>query len=95
MQRPRTTYRLFLLWSLAFSGCTSPLFRAQSPDSEEVAEIPREESGVRMVEDYAVAWNTSWLKVEGVGLITQLDKTGSDPPQSPLRDQLIKEMQNS
>jgi flagellar basal body P-ring protein FlgI len=76
----------------AVNGCTSPLFRAQSPDTEHVAEAPREEPGVRLVEDYAVPWNTSDLKVEGVGLITQLDGTGSDPPQSKLRDQLLKEM---
>ncbi len=91
MQRPQIWF--WVPWMLAVCGCTSPLFRAQSPETEEVAEAPPEESGARLVEDYAIPWNVSYLKVECVGLITQLDKTGSDPPQSTLRDQLVKEMQ--
>lgn len=91
MQRPQVWY--WIPWILVACGCTSPLFRAQSPETEEVAEAPPEESGARLVEDYAIPWNVSYVKVENVGLITQLDKTGSDPSQSTLRDRLVKEMQ--
>ena len=46
-----------------------------------------------MVGDLAVPVGTNHQWVEAVALVTQLDGTGSDPPPSPLRDQLKKEMQ--
>ncbi|MFV1964584.1 MAG: flagellar basal body P-ring protein FlgI [Pirellulaceae bacterium] len=74
-------------------GCTAPLFRAQSPDTEEVAQIAETEEEPLLVGDFASPWQTNYLKVEGIGLVTQLDGTGSDPPPNALRDRLIKEMQ--
>jgi flagellar basal body P-ring protein FlgI len=75
------------------TGCTSPLFRAQSPDAGEFDQLVEETSTTKLVGDLASAWGDRWLKVEGVALVTQLDGTGSDPPPSPLTDQLIKSMQ--
>ena len=31
--------------------------------------------------------------IEGIGLVTELDNTGSDPPASPQRDMLLGDMQ--
>jgi len=79
---------------LAAAGCSSPLFRAQSPDNTELntlTETPEERT--KYIGDLAIPWGEKWLKVEGVALVTQLDGTGSDPPPSPLLDQLKREMQ--
>lgn len=86
-------YLCAVITMLAECGCTSPLFRGQSPDVEAVSKAPPGESGTRYVGDLAVPWNEKYLKVEGVGLVTNLRGTGSDPPPGGLRDQLIKEMQ--
>jgi hypothetical protein len=69
------------------------LFRAQSPEADDIGKLIDEESQTKFVGDLASAWGNDWLKVEGVGLVTQLSRTGSDPPPSPLLDQLRKEMQ--
>lgn len=80
---------LACLACLALSGCTAPLFRAQSPDVEELVEL---DESVKLVRDLARPIGTNSLKIESVGLVTQLDGTGSDPPPGPLRDTLLGEM---
>lgn len=95
--QPRVSRALSIFVALAIAGCTSPLFRGQSPETDELDELVeisnRENDHVRLVGDLAIPWGLSWLKVEGVGLVTQLKGTGSDPPPSQLRNKLIKEMQ--
>jgi hypothetical protein len=75
------------------AGCTAPLFYAQSPDAEDIKQVADDDEELLLVGDYASPWQTNYLKVEGVGLVTQLDGTGSDPPPNTLREGLIKEMQ--
>ncbi len=86
-----------LMASLIAPGCSSPLFRGQSPDplvAHEPADLDEPgEMKVRLVGDLAAPYGTAGLVVEAVALVTQLLGTGSDPPPSPLREQLIKEMQ--
>ena len=86
-----------LIASLIAPGCSSPLFRGQSPDplvAHEPADLDEPgEMKVRLVGDLASPYGTAGLVVEAVALVTQLLGTGSDPPPSPLREQLIKEMQ--
>ena len=85
--------------TFAAPGCTSPLFRGQSPEAEEFDELvdlvessdPPE--AARLVGDLTAPLGINWLKVEGAALVTQLGGTGSDPPPTPLRDRLIKEIQ--
>lgn len=90
---------LWLIACLIAPGCTSPLFRGQSPDptvasdSAEADEAGDAEMRVRLVGDLASPYGTGLLQVEAFALVTQLSGTGSDPPPSPMRDQLIKEMQ--
>lgn len=77
------------------NGCSTPsLFRGQSPEPK-LSDIVSDErtSGPYTVGDLAVPVGTVYQKVEAVALVTQLDGTGSNPPPSPLVDQLIKEMQ--
>ena len=75
------------------NGCSSPLFLAQSPDVGEFEKLVEEEATTKFVGDLAAPWGDRWMKIEGVALVTQLSGTGSNPPPSPLLDQLKKEMQ--
>ncbi|MBC8355746.1 MAG: flagellar basal body P-ring protein FlgI [Planctomycetes bacterium] len=75
------------------NGCSSPLFLAQSPDVGEFEKLVEEEAQTKFVGDLATPWGDHWLKIEGVALVTQLSGTGSNPPPSPILDQLKKEMQ--
>lgn len=76
-------------------GCHAPLMRLQSPEAEiaEVEEPPRED-GVTLVRDVAVPTGMNYLQIQGVGLITGLPNTGSDPDPSPARTNLVGEMQS-
>lgn len=81
---------------IAALGCSTPsLFRGQSPESKPLSDIVSEErsGGPYTVGDLAFPVGTNYQKVEAVALVTQLDGTGSNPPPSPLVEQLIKEMQ--
>ncbi|MEX0818365.1 MAG: flagellar basal body P-ring protein FlgI [Pirellulaceae bacterium] len=88
----RLTWLCLLL--VCTHGCTSPLFLAQSPDVGEFEKLVEEESSTKFVGNLAAPWGDRWLKIEGVALVTQLHGTGSNPPPSPLLDQLKKEMQS-
>jgi flagellar basal body P-ring protein FlgI len=86
-----------LIASLIAPGCSSPLFLGQSPDpgvAQDPMDFDDSDNGrVRLVGDLASPYGTRGLRVESVALVTQLGGTGSDPPPSHLREQLIKEMQ--
>lgn len=72
-------------------GCATPMFRGQSPDEELPAE---EQKKLELVGDYTRPWGLNYVKLESIALVTNLDNTGSDPPPSPQRDQLLNEMQS-
>jgi flagellar basal body P-ring protein FlgI len=85
--------RLFLAVGLtSCAGCATPLWRGQSPE----ADIPLEEVEKKLetVGDYARPSGLNWVKLEAVALVTGLDNTGSDPPNSPQRQMLVAEMQS-
>jgi len=87
---------LSLIVAITLAGCTSPLFLASSSSksSVDVEELSAEQDdGVRLVKEFTRPWGTNYLKVEGVALVTGLDRTGSDPSPSPQRTMLINEMQ--
>ncbi|HUG66355.1 MAG TPA: flagellar basal body P-ring protein FlgI [Pirellulaceae bacterium] len=81
------------LFTFCVHGCSSPLFLAQSPDVGEFEKLVEEESATKFVGDLAAPWGDRWMRIEGVALVTQLNGTGSNPPPSPLLEQLKKEMQ--
>lgn len=84
--------RLFLTLGLSTCcGCAMPLFRGQTPDVEPISS---DEKQLELVGDYARPWGLNWVKLEAVGLVTNLDNTGSDPPPSSQRQMLISEMQS-
>src|SRR5690606_38089321 len=90
MSRSRTGWLVWPLACLAIVGCHSPLFRGQSPDAQ-LAVV--EESGTTLVGDLTLASGMNPIEINGVGLVTGLDNTGSAPAPSPERDALLDEMQ--
>ncbi len=77
---------------LACVGCTSPLIRGQSPELEDL-DVVAEKEGVLLVGDYCGSWGVNYHRLESIGLVTNLDDTGSDPQPSQARDILIGDMQ--
>ena len=80
MPRPlRCVLLLIALSCAALAGCTSSLLntRSQSPEHAEEDDL---ESQTKLVGDYAYAYGTNYVRVEGPVLITGLAGTGSDPP---------------
>jgi flagellar basal body P-ring protein FlgI len=88
---------LWVAAALLLAGCTSPLLLTSSEvqDSKTLAELTPEpaEDGVLLVKDVSLPWGLNYITLEGVGLVTGLAKTGSDPPPSPQRSALISDMQ--
>jgi flagellar basal body P-ring protein FlgI len=83
--------RLFLLTGLAgCCGCSSLMFRGQTPEIE----VLEEEKKTELVGDYTRPRGLHWVKLESIALVTNLDNTGSDPPPSEQRQVLIAEMQS-
>ncbi|MCU0871586.1 MAG: flagellar basal body P-ring protein FlgI [Pirellulaceae bacterium] len=97
--RPRLRWDagISLLAALLLSGCTSQLLMTSSDvqDAKTLAELEPEpeDNGALLVKDVSVPWGLNHIALEGVGLVTGLDKTGSDPPPSPQRTALISDMQ--
>lgn len=90
--RPRFhvfTRRLILLsCAVVSAGCASSVFQR---DSEEALE-QLTESKTPLISDFAHPFGLDYVKVETVALVTGLDGTGGDPPQSPQRAALLDEM---
>ena len=90
--RPRCyrTYHALLVATLVVSaGCATSLFRDRKPEAALEAAT---ESGTPLVADYAHPYGLNYVKVEAVALVTGLNGTGEDPPQSPQRAALLDEM---
>jgi hypothetical protein len=85
-----------MLACIATVGCQNIKWRGQDADGEtgQSSSKPHDESP-KYVNDTVAVWGTSFAKVEGIALVTQLDHTGSDPKPSGQREQLVKEMQTN
>jgi flagellar basal body P-ring protein FlgI len=70
-------------------GCSGPIFRPQSPEAG--LNLPPTPD-VHLIAEYTHAYGMSPVKVEAVSLVTGLAGTGSDPPPSPQRAELLAEM---
>ena len=75
--------------SLLWCGCSGPIFRPQSPESQlDLPPMP----DVKYVSAYSHPYGMNYVKVEAVSLVTGLAGTGSDPPPTPQRASLLTEM---
>lgn len=73
-----------------FAGWSGPLMRGQTPDEDS----PDAEKKLELVGEYTRPWGLNYVKLESVALVTNLNNTGSSPPPSPQRNQLLSEMQS-
>jgi hypothetical protein len=71
------------------AGCAGPAVRSQSPE-DDMASIERQ---VRLVESAAGPFGMHFVKAESTALVVGLADTGSDPPPSPQRAELMADMQ--
>ena len=86
--------RAFLTLGLglaACAGCASPLTRGQTPEQDDLSEDEEKEK-LDLVGSYTRPFGLNKVKLEAVGLVTNLDHTGSDPPPSAQRDLLLNVM---
>ncbi|MGE0759839.1 MAG: hypothetical protein AB7O38_22685, partial [Pirellulaceae bacterium] len=91
----RRSAATLLLWSVLGCGlpsCATPWFFGKDQEKGEVSELVEETfDGVKLVGELASPEGLSYQRVEAVGLVTNLRGTGSDPPPSPMREELKKE----
>lgn len=77
-------------------GCRDFNLRLQSPEEERRdnarAALSGEEGHSRMIGDYIHVTGLHAVPLEGVGLITNLDNTGDDPPATPFRTDILDDM---
>jgi hypothetical protein len=76
---------------LAAAGCSYIIQRGQSPDTEAM-EFGEDFQEPVYVGDVARPTGMTDLKVDGIGLVTQLEGTGSEPRPSGQRDYLVAEI---
>jgi flagellar basal body P-ring protein FlgI len=76
---------------VALTGCTSPFIRDQGPDKLDLA--VEEPEGLILVGDYCGGVGLNYKRLQAIGLVTNLDNTGSDPPPGEAREYLLGEMQ--
>ncbi len=75
---------------LVLAGCAGPAVRSQSPENAEMAAIEKQ---VKLIEAVAVPFGMNYVRAEGPALVVGLKNTGSDPPPSPERAELVADMQ--
>lgn len=77
-------------------GCRDLNLRLQSPEEERrdnaKAALSGDEGHSRMIGDYIHVTGLHAVPLEGVGLITNLDNTGDDPPATPYRIEILDDM---
>ncbi|MGD9644329.1 MAG: flagellar basal body P-ring protein FlgI [Pirellulales bacterium] len=83
-------FALLIVATLLSGGCGAMSLRSQSPEDDEllVAAVETE-----LVGDLAVADGMLPVAVEAIALVTGLPASGSDPPPSAERSELLDEMQ--
>jgi flagellar basal body P-ring protein FlgI len=77
------------IWMFVCLGCSGPIFRPQSPEAG--LNLPPTPN-VKLIAEFTHAYGMTSVKVEGVSMVTGLAGTGSDPPPSPQRAELLAEM---
>ncbi|MFO7906220.1 MAG: flagellar basal body P-ring protein FlgI [Pirellulaceae bacterium] len=81
-----------LLW---MAGCTSLWMQSQDPDADDLGSLTQEEEeSQEFIGDLTVPTGLNFVKIEGVGLVNGLDRTGSSPAPSSLLNRLLNEMRS-
>jgi len=84
--------RSFLLAGLlGLGGCKSWINRGKGSDAVTAPTLPGDE-GVKFVSDLSRVWGASPARITGVGMVSELNGTGSAPAPSKFRDELTAEL---
>jgi flagellar basal body P-ring protein FlgI len=67
--------------------------RGQSPD-DQLVKLTEEADDTQYIEDACRIYGLNFAKIEGIGLVSNLDGTGSDPIPSGQREHLIEELKS-
>ena len=88
--------RLFLASLIvASAGCQNIIRRGQSPDEQTLTSAaPDDPYGTKYIGDVCGIWGLNFAKVQGIGLATGLDGTGSNPADNSYRDHLERELKS-
>ncbi|MCH2182153.1 MAG: flagellar basal body P-ring protein FlgI [Mariniblastus sp.] len=75
-------------------GCGNIIPRGQSPDESLIA-MDGESKETIYIGDICKVWGLNYAPVEGIGLVSSLDGTGSNPAPSGQRDHLVTELKSN
>ena len=75
-------------------GCGNIIPRGQSPDESLIA-MDGESKETIYIGDICKVWGLNYAPVEGIGLVSSLDGTGSNPVPSGQRDHLLTELKSN
>ncbi|MCH2178470.1 MAG: flagellar basal body P-ring protein FlgI [Mariniblastus sp.] len=84
---------LTALFLVGLLGCGNIIPRGQSPD-ESIISMDNDAKRTIYISDVCKVWGLNYAPVEGVGLVSSLDGTGSNPVPSGQRDHLLSELKN-
>lgn len=80
---------------LCMAGCTSLWIQSHKPDADDLDSLTQqEEESQEFIGDLTVPTGLNFVKIEGVGLVNGLDRTGSSPAPSALLNRLLNEMRS-
>ena len=78
---------------IAVAGCNNMIKRGQSPD-DQLLKLSEEADSTRYIEDTCRIYGLNFAKIEGIGLVTNLDGKGSNPGPSGQREHLFDELKS-
>ena len=78
---------------LTATGCNNLIKRAQSPDDDELGQfVDKSAVGPKYISETCGMWGMDYAKIEGIGLVMNLDGTGSPAKPGAYRDHLQDEL---
>lgn len=78
---------------VAVAGCNNMIRRGQSPD-DQLVKLTEDADDTLYIENTCRIYGLDFAKIEGIGLVSNLDGTGSDPVPSGQREHLIEELKS-
>lgn len=93
---PRLSTIVCAVGLLGIPGCSSLLMQPQGTESEDLGYVAEEEKedSLQFISDLTIPTGMNFVKIEGVGLVNGLQRSGSDPQPSPLLSRLLNEMRS-
>ena len=79
---------------LSATGCNNLIKRAQSPDDDSELNqfVDKSPVGPKYVSETCGMWGMDYAKIEGIGMVTNLDGTGSPAKPGAFREHLMDEL---